>query len=166
MALSTTLVLAANGALQVLPQSMPAGCERTSPLPVTATASTKLDAGGVLKLAVTVRACCIDSVQVRALPLQSPPQPLKIRPVAGVAVKVTVVAGSYCSLQSAPQSMPAGVERTLPPALTETLRLLPSGGGGVVPAPPPPPQAVRTRQAARALAKWKSRRDRRGVMGS
>jgi hypothetical protein len=43
--------------------------------------------------------------------------------------------------------------------------VLPPGGGVVPDEPPPPPQAVRLRQAAaRMLAKWKSRRDRRRGM--
>jgi len=149
VALSTTLALAAKGALQVLPQSMPAGCERTVPLPVTVTPSVKLEDGGALKLAVTVRAACIVSVQLAAVPVQSPPQPPKTWPLAGVALSVTEVAGSKRLLQLAPQSMPAGAETTRPLPLTETESALPVGKGLALP-PPPPPQAARQTAVSRA----------------
>lgn len=55
------------------------------------------------------------TVQVRFVPLQSPPQPSKTKSAdAGAAVNVTAVLLAYDSLQSLPQLMPAGAEVTLP----------------------------------------------------
>ncbi|WP_197028781.1 MULTISPECIES: hypothetical protein [unclassified Methylibium] len=161
VALNTTLVLTAYAALHALPQSMPAGCERTVPPPPTDTLSENVDAGGGLKLAVTVRDACIETVQVLAVPAQSPPQPLKTRPAAGVAVSVTDVALSKPALQLAPQLMPAGEDTTLPLPLTATESVLSDDGGKNE---TPPPHADRPRQAkASRLAKWRSR-ERMNVM--
>jgi hypothetical protein len=44
-----------------------------------------------LKAAVTLRAALIDTVQVRAVPVHAPLQPLKVVPTAGAAVRVTEV---------------------------------------------------------------------------
>jgi hypothetical protein len=74
MGVSVTEVPDAKLALHVLPQSIPAGSERNTPSPMTATASVKLDGGGALKVLVTVRAALIVTKQVGALPVQSPPQ--------------------------------------------------------------------------------------------
>lgn len=45
----------------------------------------------LLKLAVTLLAAVIVSVQMVAVPVHAPPQPVKLLPVAGVAVSVTAV---------------------------------------------------------------------------
>lgn len=157
VALSSMLAPLANAALHVVPHSMPAGNERTEPPPVTLTLSVKLCAGGALKLAVTVRAACIETVQVAAVPAQSPPQPLKTRPVSAVAVSVTEASGANRLLQLAPQSMPAGTETTRPPPLTETERRLPLPGGVEPALAPPPPQAARA-MAARVTTQADRRR--------
>src|SRR5437588_9793627 len=48
------------------------------------------------------------------VPLQAPPQPWKLQPLAGVAVRVTGVPALKLALQLAPQSIPAGVLVSLP----------------------------------------------------
>jgi hypothetical protein len=78
-------------ALHVAPQSMvPAGLLATvpDPEPVFATVSAKV--GGGSKVAVTVRACVIETTQL-AVPVQAPLQPAKTEPFAGVATSVTEV---------------------------------------------------------------------------
>ena len=49
-----------------------------------------------------------------AAPLQAPDHPVNDDPGAATAVSVTAVPYATSSLQSAPQSMPAGVEVTVP----------------------------------------------------
>ena len=68
-----------------------------------------------VKSAVTDCAEVMVTVQVVLVPEQAPPQPVKLAPVVGMAVKVTAVFAANASLQSAPQSMPAG-ELVMPPS--------------------------------------------------
>jgi hypothetical protein len=74
-------------------------------------------------VATTERAWLIVSVQV-PVPEQSPDQPEKLEPLAGVAVSVTLVVSAKACEQVEPQSIPAGLDVTVPvqtPALP-TLR--------------------------------------------
>ena len=72
-------------------QFRPVGLEVTDPdaevLPRLAVRVSVL--GARAKLAVTLRAAVIATVQVVAMPVQAPLQPLKLEPAAGVAVSVT-----------------------------------------------------------------------------
>lgn len=74
-------------------------------------------------VAETNRAAVIDTVQVVAVPVQSPPHPEKPYPGDGAAVRVTEVPWLYNWLQSVPQEMPAGLEVTVPCPPFVTLRL-------------------------------------------
>jgi hypothetical protein len=75
-----------------------------------------------LKAAVALRAALIDTVQVRAVPVHEPLQPLKVVPVAGVAVSVTEVPLSKLAEQflavvpvaAVAHDRPAGAELTVP----------------------------------------------------
>jgi len=60
------------------------------------------------------------SVQV-PVPLQAPLQPLKIQPLAGVAVSVVFVPELKLALQVLPQLIPPGLLVTVPPPFPETL---------------------------------------------
>src|SRR5690242_6551906 len=94
---------------------MPAGDDVTLPipLPLTTTVSVRL----ARNVAVTARSPPSATVH-GAVPLQPPPsQPPKIELASGVAVSVTDVPTGYASKQSAPQSMPAGADVTVPPPL-------------------------------------------------
>jgi hypothetical protein len=79
-------------------QLMPAGLEVTDP-PAAVTALAALtvsvalvgEAAEALKLAVTVRAALIETVQVAAVPVHAPLHPAKVLPLAGLAVRVTAV---------------------------------------------------------------------------
>src|SRR5437870_3643000 len=100
-------------AAQVGPQSMPAGLEVTVPraLPALATVSVNWLS---TKVAVTVAAPATETVQVPA-PAQPPPsQPVKVEPAAAAANRVSVAPGSKVAAQVAPQSMPVGLEVTVP----------------------------------------------------
>ena len=65
------------------------------------------------KVAVTARAAVIVTVQLPA-PTQLPPQPTKVEPEAGAAVKVTTVLMVNDAEHVAPHAMPAGVLVTVP----------------------------------------------------
>ena len=62
--------------------------------------------------AVTLRAALM--VTVHGSLVQSPLQPMKVLPVSGVAVSVTIVLKVKPAPQVAPQSMPAGADVTAP----------------------------------------------------
>ena len=67
----------------------------------------------VLNVAVTLRAAVIDSVHP-AVPVQLPPQPANVEPLAAVAVSVTFVLLAKLAVQLLPQLMPDGDEVTVP----------------------------------------------------
>ena len=68
----------------------PAGAELTVPeLTARALVTVRASAKRRVKVAVTVRAALIDTVQGLAVPVQAPLQPEKTLPAVGVAVRVT-----------------------------------------------------------------------------
>jgi hypothetical protein len=71
-------------------QLKPAGDVLTVPEPATLTESVKLGVVPFLKVALTLWFAFIVTVQLPA-PLHAPPQPVKLYPVAGEAVRVTAV---------------------------------------------------------------------------
>jgi hypothetical protein len=74
-------------------------------------------------------AAVIVTVVGLVLPLQSPDQPLKVEPVAGVAVRVTAVPEANAALQVLPQTIARGLLLTVPvpaPALL-TVRVYEEG---------------------------------------
>jgi hypothetical protein len=73
-----------------VPQLMPLGFEVTVPLPVPARVTPNANVDAVLNVAVAVRACVIDTVQV-PVPEQAPLQPAKLAPLPAAAVRVTEV---------------------------------------------------------------------------
>ena len=112
-AVKVTTVPLGKAAEQVTPQEMPAGVLLMVPDPAPAllTVSEKL---GRAKNAVTVWAALIVTVQV-PVPEQPPPlQPVKLDPVAGVAVNVTAAPPGKAAEQVAPHAIPAGVLVTVP----------------------------------------------------
>ncbi|MFO1213819.1 MAG: hypothetical protein U1E72_04325 [Burkholderiaceae bacterium] len=131
VAVSITLVPSPKGALQVLPQSMPTGCERTAPPPASVTLSVRCTAGAGANTTFTLRAWLIVTVQLVPAPVQAPPQPLSTWPAAGVALSTTLVLAAKGALQVLPQSMPAGCERSVPLPLTLTPSVKLDGGGAL-----------------------------------
>src|SRR5215469_3281349 len=68
----------------------------------------------VVKVAVTLRAWVILTVQVPVPLHPSPLQPVKVEPLAGAAVSVTLVPRSKGALQVLSQFTPVGVLITVP----------------------------------------------------
>jgi hypothetical protein len=114
-----------NEAEHVAPQEMPAGVLVTVPAPLPDLVTVRVKVFSA-KVAVTERAALIVTVQV-LVPVQAPLQPVKVEPVAGAAVKVTMVPAVNEAEQVVPQEMPAGLLVTVPlpaPALV-TVSMLP-----------------------------------------
>src|SRR6266545_1229276 len=112
VAVSVTTVPCTNCAEHVAPQLIPTGELVTVPEPAPAfvTVSVWLTSA---KVAVTARSWSIVTVQA-PVPLQAPPQPLKLEPVAAVAVSVTTVPCTNCAEHVAPQLIPTGELVTVP----------------------------------------------------
>ena len=106
-----TLVLATNCALQVPPQSMPAGDEVTVPAPSPDLPTLSAKVGW--NVAVTDLAMSIVTMHA-PVPPHAPLQPVKAEPGSGVGVSVTMVFGGNVAVHVVPQSMPAGEELTEP----------------------------------------------------
>src|ERR1043166_9557908 len=97
---------------------MPAGVDVMLPLPVPAVVTVSGKRRRV-NCAVTPRAS-VTVVVHGSVPLQPPPdQPAKVEPVAGVAVRVTVVPDGNMPAHVVPQSMTGGSEVTVPLPLPE-----------------------------------------------
>jgi len=126
VALSFTAVPDANVAVQICPQSSPAGSDRTTPEPCLATVTEKEAGGGgggggvAVKRAVTAASAFMFTVHA-PWPEQAPSQPEKTEPPAAVAVRVTAVPCTKLAVQVSPQSIPDGVETTAPPPLELTV---------------------------------------------
>jgi len=92
---------------------MPAGVLLTAPLPVPALLTVRLK-GATSNVAVTVIAEVMVTVH-GSMPTQlSPLQPVKVKPLDGVAVRVTEVPLGNVPEQLDPQLMPSGVLMTVP----------------------------------------------------
>ena len=112
-AVNVTLLLTAKLAEQLDPQLMPVGELVTVPVPVPVLLTVSC-LGTRLKLAVTLLAAVILTVQVSLLPVQAPDQPSKTDPILLVAVKVTLVLFVKLAEQVEPQLMPLGLLVTVP----------------------------------------------------
>jgi hypothetical protein len=112
-AVKVTIAPGAKGASQVAPQSIPAGCEVTEPAPAPARATVSVCVVIAVNSAVTIRASLTVTVQA-AVPVQAPDHPTNVDPAIAVAVRVTLASPGYEAEQVAPQSIPAGVEVTVP----------------------------------------------------
>ena len=89
VAVRVTLLPYEKLAPHVPPQSIPAGLLVTVPDPVPAFVTLRAK-GCRVKVAVTLRAAVMATMQL-PVPVQSPPQPMKVEPVVGVAVRVTLL---------------------------------------------------------------------------
>jgi hypothetical protein len=107
VAVKVTTVLGAKLAVQVVPQLIPVGLLVIVPIPVPTLV--KVNAKGVrVKVAPTLCAALIDTVQVLTVPVQAPVQLVKVEPVLAAAVKVTLAFWLKLAEQVVPQLMPAG----------------------------------------------------------
>jgi hypothetical protein len=113
VAVSLTALFWLKLAAQVAPQLTPAGVLTTVPAPVPALVTVSFIGIGK-KLAVTVFARLITTVQVVVAPVQAPVQALNFEPDAAVAVNLTLVFVVKLKLQVTPQLIPAGVLTTVP----------------------------------------------------
>jgi hypothetical protein len=100
-------------AVQVGPQLIPAGALVTVPVPVPAriTLSTLCDD---VKVAVTLRAAVIVTLQVFPETELHPLQLVKVELTSGVAVRTTDVPSEYVAEHVPPQLIPAGALVTVP----------------------------------------------------
>ncbi len=118
-------------------QLIPAGVLATVPVPVPAKVTVNTTPAVVpLKLAETVAAAVIVTVQVGVVPEQAPPQLEKTKFVPALAVSVTAVPCAKLALQVPGQLMPPDELVILPaPAaggVIVSLKLVGGGGGGGV----------------------------------
>ncbi len=91
---------------------MPSGDELSVPLPSPAKFVVRVRE---LNVAVTYRACDMVTVQVLAVPLQTPPpHPVNVSPESGVAVSTTEVPELYSATQRAPHEISPFSEVTRP----------------------------------------------------
>lgn len=121
-ATSVTVEPGLSFAVQTRPQLIPPPV--TVPFPETDTESVIVLAGGAEKLAVTVFADVIETVHVGKVPLQAPPQPMKVAPAAGVAVRVTVAFCASFAVQVAPAPQAIPPPLTLPLPVTVTVSVV------------------------------------------
>src|SRR5690349_5605957 len=137
VALKTTFVPSANCAVQLEPQSMPAGLEEMRPAPapegVTVTLCLPAAAGAT---ASKVTKTFVSATTLKAQPPrpeQPPPQPANCQPGSGTGVRTICVPSARAAEHVVPQSIPAGVDRTLPEPLFEIVKKCcaagPDGGG-------------------------------------
>ena len=97
----------------VLPQLIPAGLLVT--VPVSVPARVVVSAYWMTaNVAVTDCAWLIATVQVVAVPVQAPDQPVKLEPAVGAAVRVTDVPLLKLAEHVLPQLIPAGLLVTVP----------------------------------------------------
>jgi hypothetical protein len=113
LAVRVTTVPLSYWAEQVEPQLIPLGFEVTVPLPAPDLAMVSVKATWV-KVAVTDFAALKLTVQEAPETESHPLQLEKTDPVAAVAVRVTTVPLSYWAEQVEPQSIPLGLEVTVP----------------------------------------------------
>jgi hypothetical protein len=134
VAVSVTGVPAANWALHVEPQLMPAGELDTVPVPapVFVTLSVGAGANGSVKFAVTVVSELRVTTQL-PVPEQPPPdQPVKVEPLLANALRVTVVPAANWALQVDPQKIPPGELKTSPLPVPVLLTVSVGGPVGAV----------------------------------
>ena len=109
MAVSCTAVPSSKAAVQLLPQSIPPGAERTLPRPSTSTVNVRR----AVRAKVAVIVLSPSSVSVQSpMPEHAPPHPVKLAPVSGAACSVSLVPESSRCVQPPRQSLP--MPRTAP----------------------------------------------------
>ena len=114
VAVNATIVPVVNEAAHVEPQAMPAGVLVTAPVPVPNLVTVRAKEDGRANVAATEVAALSVMVQA-AVPEHPPPlQPENVEPVAGVAVKVTMVPVVNAVEHVAPHEIPAGALLTVP----------------------------------------------------
>jgi hypothetical protein len=103
VATSTTVVPLGKSKAQVAPQAIPDGVLVTVPVPVLETVSVNFGIG--LKVAVTSLSASIVRAQLVDVPAHALPQPPNVYPLAGVAVRITLVPLEKLAEHTDPQLM-------------------------------------------------------------
>ena len=117
--------------VQTPPQVIPAGAEVTVPVPAPFLLTVTVKGAGAGRLKVAVTVVVVDTAQL-PVPLHPPLlHPVNTDPAPGVAVNVTVVPPGNRWLQSPPQSMPPGVEVTVPVPVPFLLTITDISWGGI-----------------------------------
>src|SRR5262249_6787408 len=111
--LSVTIAPPEKLAVHVAPQLIPAGTELTLPMPVSVTLTLYMPMSNCA-LTFAAAATVIVQTGIAMKVAQSPPQVVKVLPIAGTAVSCTICPSPNCAVQVAPQSMPLGTELTVP----------------------------------------------------
>src|SRR5699024_1319742 len=111
----------ANGALQLSPQSIPAGSDVTVPAPVTPTFSVWVTATGV-NVAPTLWSALMVTLQA-PLPEHAPVQPEKTEPALGSGVRPTLAPSENSPVQSSGHAMPEGTDVTEPLPVMFTVKV-------------------------------------------
>jgi len=109
---SVTTCPKANGALQVLPQLIPAGLLVIVPLPAPSLLNDRVFGNSELKVAMQLRP--VDIVTLPSVQSESPVHPAKEDPALAVAVRTTACPVTKDPLQVAPQEIPDGLLVTVP----------------------------------------------------
>jgi hypothetical protein len=113
VATSTTVVPLWKSNAQVAPHAIPDGLLLvTVPVPVLLTVSVNFGIG--LNVAVTFLTAFIVTAQLVEVPVQAPPQPPNVYPLAGVAVRITFSPLEKSAEHVDPQLIPAGTLVTVP----------------------------------------------------
>src|SRR4051812_41852489 len=161
VAVRTTLAPSSNRAEQAAPQSIPAGAEEIRPEPapdgVTVTVCLPAGAGGIATKVTNTFVSVVSLTAHPPRPVQPPPQPANLQPGSGAGVSTTCAPSASSAEQVSPQSIPAGLERTVPDPVLETTRKCCGAGGGVAGGEPlgdppcvpgcPPPHAATTAES-------------------
>jgi hypothetical protein len=116
---SVITVPPSNAAAHVAPHAIPDGVEVTVPLPDPAFITVSV-AGFAVNVAVTLFTEFMVTEHV-PVPVHAPAHPAKVNPGSLVAVSVSGVPASKDAAQLPPQSMPAGLDVTVPPPVRVTI---------------------------------------------
>ena len=106
---------------------IPVGQLVTVPAPVTPTVNVLEGIEFDENIAETLCAAFIVTLQL-PVPPQAPPQPAKLEPLAGVAVRLTCVPAAKLALHVVPQLIPAGALLTVPLPVSPTVSVKEDGG--------------------------------------
>src|SRR5256885_7446535 len=118
VALKTTFVPSSNCAVQLAPQSIPAGLEEMRPAPapegVPVTLCVPGGGGGIASKVTKIFVSAAILMAQPPRPEHPPPQPANRQPGSGTGGSTTRGASARVAQQVVPQSIPAGSDRTVP----------------------------------------------------
>jgi hypothetical protein len=114
-AVRVTVTPAVKALLQLLLHAIPLGEEVTAPVPVPVVVRVRVYVFDALRAKVAVRLLAPSTTRVQLpVPAHAPLQPVKVEPDAGLALRARLVPKAKEALQVLPQSIPLGLEDTVP----------------------------------------------------